>query len=96
MTTLNTSEVVINNTDELYNMMEDHVFHITPWSNTQKILDLGRINNNRERQYNSPYSDVQKAFFRDKGYVSLFDYRNPGYKNFAYNKTNCGLSSFFL
>ncbi len=92
---MKTIEIVFKNYSELSKITIGKVFHITPWYNTEQILKSGQINNNASRNYNTPHARYESTYFRNRGYVSLFDYRNPTHEEFEFNTSQCALSKFF-
>ncbi len=92
---METYEIIINSYDEIEPFVMGKVFHITPGYNTEKILKCGKIINNKDKQYKSPLNTgVGSGYFRDRGYISLFDYRYPESPEFKDNVSSCGLHSF--
>lgn len=68
-------ECLDGDTDSLLHELKGKVFHFTPQSAYQQILNDRKILNNKDGQLemHMPY---EQTFARLKGYVSLFDLRN--------------------
>ena len=55
--------------------LKDRVFHVTNESNFDSILNCGEIRPNKEGPFHAPFGFSGNAFFRNRGCISLFDYR---------------------
>ena len=60
---------------EVMQLLEGEVFHVTPRKNWAGIQQAGAICPNTELASPSAFGDFPNSYFRQRGCVSLFDYR---------------------
>jgi hypothetical protein len=62
--------------DSLFPCLHGRVFHVTKESNLDTILSCGEIRPNRDGSYDTTFGSSMNSFFRNRGCISLFDYRS--------------------
>ncbi|HCM56336.1 hypothetical protein OGY20_09975 [Citrobacter sp. Cpo114] len=70
--------VIINNIQDIIPMLAGKVFHATPTTNMKFIRESGGLVPGTELLYRDYIWDSSNGFFRRRGCVSFFDYRNFG------------------
>jgi len=56
--------------------LEGRVFHVSRLSNLDPILTSGEIRPNQDATFATTFGSSSNSFFRNRGCVSLFDYRS--------------------
>lgn len=64
------------------------IFHVTPLENLVSIQDMG-LKPNTELKIKSKFTNTATGFFRLRGCVSFFDYRNYGSKTWKEHAYKC-------
>jgi hypothetical protein len=62
--------------DKLMNHLEGRVFHVTKACYWPEIYASGEINPNINGELKTSFGSSKNSYFKNKGCVSLFDYRN--------------------
>lgn len=75
--------------EKLMPTLKGRVFHVTPSANMQAIEHSGAILPNQNSEWDSLYGNSVNGFFRLKGCVSFFDYRNYGTKEWEAHAHKC-------
>jgi hypothetical protein len=60
----------------VYPRLQGRVFHVSLFSNLGQILGTGNILPNQHGQFTTTFGSSENSFFRNRGCVSLFDYRS--------------------
>jgi hypothetical protein len=79
----------ISSREELLPRLEKKVFHVTPKSNYQIILDSGGLHANKNNEFRSPFGNTTNGFFRLRNCISFFDYRIYGSKKWEEHAYKC-------
>lgn len=58
-------------------MIEGHVFHVTRFAYWEAISVCGEVRPNTDGQLPSSFGFSDNSYFKNRGCVSLFDYRTP-------------------
>jgi hypothetical protein len=61
--------------EQLLPQLDKRVFHVSLRSNLEAILADGEIRANPDLSYRSTFKSSRNSFVRNRGWVSLFDYR---------------------
>jgi len=69
--------------------LEGCVFHVTSRVNWTYILNSGAIKPNTNGQFHSTFGSSRNSYFRNRGCVSLFDYRLPLDENVEFKRGKC-------
>lgn len=65
------------------------VFHATPLENLRAIQRAGGLYPNVDMQFKSDFGNTEGGYFRQKGCVSFFDYRDFGSKKWKEFSSKC-------
>jgi len=98
--------IKVSSEKELEKSLIGKIFHVTPIENLDSINKTKGLFPNTELNIKSKFTNTETGYFRNKGCVSFFDYRDHGsktWKEFAnkcrptqiLNRTN-GIAVFFL
>jgi hypothetical protein len=60
----------------LMSFIKGKVFHVSRVSNWKSIEDVGKILPNRNGELETSFGSSDNSYFKNKGCVSVFDYRN--------------------
>jgi len=74
---------------ELDQKLKGHVFHVTPTVNMPNIEKSNAVLPNINNERNSLFGNSINGFFRLRGCVSLFDYREYGSKEWKAHAHKC-------
>jgi len=61
--------------DSVFPYLHGHVFHVTKLRYLDSIIQCGEIRTNKEGNLETTFGSSSNSFFRNRGCVSLFDYR---------------------
>ena len=73
----------------LFPYVKGHVFHVTKASNLDSILISGKIGPGEGNPYETTFGYTKNSFFRKRGCVSVFDYREYTSDHFEEFYTKC-------
>lgn len=75
--------------DSLFPYLDGRVFHVTKESYLLSIFDCGEIRPNQDGSYATSFGSSKDSFFRNRGCVSLFDYRSATAEQFKQFSERC-------
>ncbi|MGL1932830.1 MAG: hypothetical protein OCC45_13900 [Desulfotalea sp.] len=81
--------VKILSKDTLEKELIGNVFHVTPIENLKSIKENKGLCPNTKLKYKSLFGNTETGFFRSKGCVSFFDYRDYGSKTWKEHTSKC-------
>jgi hypothetical protein len=70
-------------------LLEGRVFHVSRLSNLELILACGDIRPNQDGSLEATFGSTANSFFRNRGCVSLFDYRSVAPEELADAAMKC-------
>jgi hypothetical protein len=84
MTTCGTSSIEISESryPELLARLLGKAFHVSKMANYSGILKAGSIHPNPDCAYETSFGSSSNSFFKNRGCVSVFDYRNVPQEKF--------------
>lgn len=87
--------IELNSKDMLMPILSGKVFHVTPSTNFPLIERSGAIVPNYDNERSSLFGNSSNGFFRLRGCVSFFDYRNYGSKEWEEHAYKCSPMQVF-
>jgi len=75
--------------DSLFPYLNGRVFHVTKELNLDSILECGEIRPNQHGSYDTTFGSSGNSFFRNRGCVSLFDFRSATPEQFDMYMGRC-------
>jgi len=92
---LQKTDVELESENNLMPILKGKVFHVTPTINIPLIVKSGAILPNTENKWNSLFGNSENGFFRLRGCVSLFDYRDYGSEEWEAHAYKCNPTQIF-
>ena len=89
------TDVELESKNNLMPMLKGKVFHVTPTINIPLIVKSGAILPNTANKWNSLFGNSVNGFFRLRGCVSLFDYRDYGLEEWEAHAYKCTPTQIF-
>jgi len=83
------SHIKLDSKSELNQKLKGHVFHVTPTQNMPLIEKSKAVLPNINGERDSLFGNTVYGFFRLRGCVSLFDYRNYGSEEWEAHAHKC-------
>lgn len=83
------AEIHLESDQELMPLMKGKVFHVTTATNFAHIKKSNTIIPNPNSERASPFGNYKNGFFKLKGCVSFFDYRDYGSDDWEANAYKC-------
>lgn len=86
------TELNVSNSDlfkTVFPYLSGHVFHVTKLKNLENIVACGEIRVNQNEEFETTFGSTSNSFFRNRGCVSLFDYRNTNTELFEKHAFKC-------
>lgn len=75
--------------NSLFPYLDGRVFHVTKESYLDSIFECGEIRPNQDGFYDTTFGSSTNSFFRNRGCVSLFDYRSATPEQFEMFLEKC-------
>jgi hypothetical protein len=75
--------------DDLRALMQGRVFHVSRLGSLRQILADGEIRHNRDRLLPTAFGYLSNGYFRNRGCVSVFDYRADATDVIAERRSRC-------
>ncbi len=75
--------------DDILSILQGRVFHVTKQTYLSSILEDGQIKPNADGALPSTFGSSYNAFFRNRNYVSLFDYRAEPTEDIQFYRRKC-------
>ena len=75
--------------DDILSLLQGRVFHVTKRAYLPSILAAGQIRPNADDTLPTSFGSSSNAFFRNRGCVSLFDYRPEPTEEMRFYRSKC-------
>jgi len=71
-----------NLTESILPYLTKRIFHVTKKSNLNAILECGEIRSGKNNKFETTFGYSSNSFFRNRGCISLFDYKTATKEQF--------------